>query len=81
MFHDRLDRLVCLLVIVFVWCVLVGHQVRIRSNKYGWLVRAWFSSGLSLLIRAFCQAGTVFEQVMQLSLDASSGWLSQTVGY
>lgn len=79
--HDRLDRLVCLLVIVFVWCVLVGYGGKIRSNKYGRLVRARFGLGLSLLTRAFCQAGTVFEKFVQLLLDAISGRLSETVGY
>ncbi len=79
--HDRLDRLVCLLVIVFVWCVLVGHQGLIRFNKYGRLVRARFSLGLSLLTRAFCQAGTVFEGFVRLLLDAFSGRRLETVGY
>jgi hypothetical protein len=81
MFHDRLDRLVCLLVIVCVWCVLIGSQRSIRRNKYERLVRARFGLGLSLLTRAFCQSGTVFEEFVQLLLDAFSGRLSETVGY
>jgi hypothetical protein len=65
MLHDRLDRLVCLLVIVYVW----------------WLVRARFGLGLSLLTRAFCQAGEVLDGFIKLLLDAFSGIHVETVGY
>ena len=81
MFHDRLDRLVCLLVIVYVWCVLIGSQRSIRRNKYERLVRARFGLGLSLLTRAFCQAEEVLDGFVKLLLDAFSGIHVETVGY
>jgi hypothetical protein len=81
MLHDRLDRLVCLLVIVYVWCVLIGSQRLIQRNKYERLVRARFGLGLSLLTRAFCQAGEVRDGFIKLMLDALSGIHVETVGY
>lgn len=81
MFQDRLDRLVCLLVIVYVWCVLIGSQKSIRRNTYERLVRARFGLGLSLLTRAFCQAEEVLDGFINLLLDALSGIHIETVGY
>jgi hypothetical protein len=81
MFHDRLDRLVCSLVILYVWCVLIGSQRPIRRNKYERLVRARFGLGLSLLTRAFCQTGEVLDGFIKLLLDAFSGIHVETVGY
>ncbi len=81
MLHDRLDRLVCLLVIVYVWRVLIGSQRSIQRNKYERLVRARFGLRLSLLTRAFCQAEEVLDGFAKPLLDAISGIHVETVGY
>jgi hypothetical protein len=78
---ERLDRLLCLLVIAYVWCVLIGLEQTIRTNKYGRLVRARFSQGLSLLTRAFYQKAKVLHSFTKTLLDAFSGANLHAVGY
>jgi len=79
--HERLDRLLCLLVIAYMWCVLIGTPQSIRTNKYGRLVKAHFSLGLSLLTRAFSQKAAVLASFIRLLLDSFSKTNPQTVGY
>lgn len=50
--HDHLERLLCVLILAYVWCILVGLQQEIRIKSHG--RRAWsvVTLGLRELVRA-----------------------------
>ncbi|MFC5601639.1 IS4 family transposase [Deinococcus cellulosilyticus] len=49
----HLERLVCLLAVVFVWAVKLGERVHIRKKNHGRLARSVFRVGISLLLELF----------------------------
>lgn len=49
----HLERLVCLLAVVFVWAVKLGERVLIPKKKHGRLARSVFRVGISLLLELF----------------------------
>ena len=79
--HDKLDRLVCVLVIVYLWGVLLGTPVKVALKAHGRRARAIFAVGLSLLTRGFQYLGQRFETFVQELIALIPLRPYQTVGY
>lgn len=82
--HDHLERLLCLLVLGYVWSLLVGLQEECHLKKHG--RRAWsvVTLGLRRLVRILNQSDNQRAQqlppLLDLLLPSQTGLL-KTVGY
>lgn len=70
----HLERLVCLLAVVFVWAVKLGETVSIPKKKHGRLARSVFRVGISLLLE-------LFRKPLQALLDGLQLLFPKLVGY
>ena len=60
--HDKLDRLLGVGVIAYLWCVLLGVGVRAALKVRGRRARAWFTEGL---VRGLSQPGALLEACLE----------------
>ena len=79
--HDKLERLLCVLVVAYLCCTLLGQPEPIGIKTHGRPAKAVFVAGLNLSTRGLQQTGMLLEQFVQkliLLLDFSP---HKTVGY
>ncbi|WP_051963971.1 IS4 family transposase [Deinococcus misasensis] len=70
----HLERLVCLLSVVFVWAVKLGKQVIIPKKKHGRLARSVFRVGISMMLE-------LFKKPLHALLDGLQSLFPKLVGY
>ena len=63
--HDKLDRLLGVVVIAYLWCVLLGVEVRAVLKVHGRRARAVFTEGLARLTRDLSQTGAPLESCLE----------------
>ena len=60
--HDKLERLLCVLVVAYLCCTLLGQPKPIRIKTHGRPARAVFLAGFKLLTRGLEQTEMLLEQ-------------------
>jgi hypothetical protein len=78
--QDKLERLICVLVMAYLWCVLLGKRQRIKKKKHGHLSKAVFRAGLERFTRGMVQVGELLEAFIKELIEVLTFSPHQSVG-
>jgi len=79
--HNKLERLLCVLVVAYLWCTVLGATPKIPLKGHGRPAKAVFTAGLNLLTRGLQQTGMLLEQFIQNLISLLTLRPYKTVGY